>query len=65
MAEELEEIWRHLTLMEEERDYVETDKAHEREEADVGQHWLVGKLLTNRSFNKEAMLVRCEWFGNY
>ena len=35
---------------------IETEKDQETEEMEERKSWLVGKLLTNRLFNKEAML---------
>ncbi|XVF26585.1 hypothetical protein REPUB_Repub14bG0030400 [Reevesia pubescens] len=56
MAEDLERCWSKLTLTEEEKDNVVFDGEPQGQDPIVGEAWLVGKLLTTRSFNKEAMV---------
>ena len=56
MAEDLEGIWRLLNLTEDEQDSVVADDKLEGGTQIDDQRWLVGKLLTRRSFNKDAML---------
>ena len=60
MAEELKGIWRLLTITEEEKDNVKTEGLHGNEDLTAKKSWLVGKLLTNRPFNKDAMLGTLE-----
>ena len=56
MAEDLEGIWRLLNLTEDEQDSVVVDDKLKRGTQVDDQRWLVGKLLTRRPFNKDAML---------
>ncbi|XVE83786.1 hypothetical protein DITRI_Ditri16bG0114700 [Diplodiscus trichospermus] len=57
MTDELDDLWKMLRLTEEEDDkIVETDYAKENPK-DEERNWLVGKLLTNKPFNKEAMMA--------
>ena len=54
MAEELEGVWHFLSLTEDEKENVLAD--HEHNDRGCNQKWLIGKLLTRRPFNKDAML---------
>ena len=63
MAEELEGAWRTLKLIENLKDTIETEDIQGRNEPVEGQAWLVGKLLSNRLFNKDAMLGHLGAFG--
>ena len=56
MDTKLEGIWSLLKLTEEEKEMIATDSGEGTEGQDEGKSWMVGKLLTNRPFNKEAML---------
>ena len=56
MEAELEDIWRALKLTKEEKEKIETVEDQEAGDMEEGKAWLVGKLLTTRSFNKKAML---------
>ncbi|XVE62492.1 hypothetical protein DITRI_Ditri06bG0122100 [Diplodiscus trichospermus] len=63
MAEELKGVWRMLTLTEEERDQVDIDGLRAEDGITEKKPWLVGRLITRRPFNKEAMLgmMRAIW----
>ena len=56
MDTELEGIWNGFRLTEEEMETVETRCEQNMENLENGKTWLVGKLLTQRPFNKDAML---------
>ena len=62
-AEELVGVWRELTLTKEEMDCVEVEGVQGVNDAQQGKKWIVGKLLTTRSLNKDAMLsiLRVVW----
>ncbi|XVF86145.1 hypothetical protein PTKIN_Ptkin18bG0016800 [Pterospermum kingtungense] len=55
MAEELEGVWRFLTITDEEKDAVETFGLQINSDP-VVKSWSMAKLLTKRPFNKEAMI---------
>ena len=50
-------------LTEDERDYIRIEGLQEVTEVREEHNWLVAKLLTQRSFNKEALLgtIRVVW----
>ena len=56
MAEDLEEIWKSLTLTEKEKDQVDTERVLTIGTLAEEGNWLMAKLITRRSFNKEALL---------
>ncbi|XVF80457.1 hypothetical protein PTKIN_Ptkin15bG0075100 [Pterospermum kingtungense] len=56
MAESLNATWKLLTLIEEEEIDIVIDNYKELDENEQEKKWLVGKLLTTRPFNKEAMI---------
>ncbi|XVF50521.1 hypothetical protein PTKIN_Ptkin04bG0107900 [Pterospermum kingtungense] len=53
MIDKINERWRTLKLIEEEDDNIETE---DNKLNDGCNNWLVGKLLTNRLFKKDAMV---------
>ena len=57
MEEDLKDVWRSLKLTEKERDCIGTGGFHGANEDIVKQKWLVAKLLTQRPFNKDALLA--------
>ena len=63
MADELEGVWKFLKLTEDEKEQVETDGVKTNSDQGEEEKWLVAKLLTKRSFNKEAMIgtMRIVW----
>ncbi|XVF40683.1 hypothetical protein PTKIN_Ptkin01aG0134300 [Pterospermum kingtungense] len=56
MAKELAGIWHLLTITDEERDTVEVGGVWDSVDRPEEKSWLMAKLLTNRPFNKDAML---------
>ncbi|XVF58583.1 hypothetical protein PTKIN_Ptkin07bG0077600 [Pterospermum kingtungense] len=56
MEEELSDMWRSLSLTEDEEIDIEAEDSLENESTSGGRNWLVGKLVTSRPFNKEAMM---------
>ncbi|XVF69937.1 hypothetical protein PTKIN_Ptkin11bG0121000 [Pterospermum kingtungense] len=56
MAEELEDLWKNLKLTEEENDGIEPSEGNCSSDRSDEQMWLVGKLHTKRSFNKDALM---------
>ena len=56
MAEDLDEIWKSLTLTEEEKDQVDTEGVLTTGNLTEEGNWLMAKLITRRSFNKKALL---------
>ncbi|XVF88703.1 hypothetical protein PTKIN_Ptkin19aG0071600 [Pterospermum kingtungense] len=56
MEESLNVAWKLLTLTEEEEIDIVIDDYKELDENEQEKKWLVGKLLTTRPFNKEAMI---------
>ncbi|XVF64737.1 hypothetical protein PTKIN_Ptkin09bG0191200 [Pterospermum kingtungense] len=55
-AKELDELWHVLKLTEDEEDSIKTTGDTEENTNTDGKHWLVGKLLTTRPFNKDTMI---------
>ncbi|KAK9993926.1 hypothetical protein SO802_023629 [Lithocarpus litseifolius] len=66
MAEELEEIWKKLTITEEEDDgiYLGNDSTYAAQE--LGKNCLIMQILTQRSINIEALrkTLRMVWKPN-
>ena len=56
MTKDLEEIWKSLTLIEEEKDHVDTEGALTKGSQAEEGNWLMAKLITRRSFNKKALI---------
>ena len=56
MTKDLEEIWKSLTLIEEEKDHVDTEGALTKGNQAEEGNWLMAKLITRRSFNKKALM---------
>jgi len=56
MAEELEGLWRHITLTADEQDLVIEDEATAAVSNTDEKLWMVGRLLTTRPFSKQAMM---------
>ncbi|XVF60617.1 hypothetical protein PTKIN_Ptkin08bG0062400 [Pterospermum kingtungense] len=58
-----DELWKHLCLTEEgDDDILNVDESpiNQNEES---KHWLVGKLMTTRPFNKESMMATLKFQG--
>ncbi|XVF67325.1 hypothetical protein PTKIN_Ptkin10aG0112000 [Pterospermum kingtungense] len=56
MADELSNIWKVLNLIEEEKDNIRTEDDSIDNTTTLTKNWLVGKLHTNRPFNKTALM---------
>ncbi|XVE52836.1 hypothetical protein DITRI_Ditri02bG0156200 [Diplodiscus trichospermus] len=57
MTDQLDDLWKFLRLTEDEEDDIKTTDTTEDSAAEEGKNWLVGKLLTTRPFNKDAMMA--------
>ncbi|XVF48509.1 hypothetical protein PTKIN_Ptkin03bG0196300 [Pterospermum kingtungense] len=57
MAEELDVLWKVLRLTEDEEENIETADDTNESRLGKGKTWLIGKLLTTRPFNKDAMMA--------
>ncbi|KAL4651743.1 hypothetical protein ACB092_01G183200 [Castanea dentata] len=55
MAEELEEIWKKLTLTEEEDEGITLDGGSTQAAREIGKNYPVMKILTQKSINTEAL----------
>ena len=55
MAEELEELWKKLTFMEEEDTRIELDNRSTSAARKVGKYCAVMKILSQRSINVDAL----------
>ncbi|XP_022743890.1 uncharacterized protein LOC111294791 [Durio zibethinus] len=56
MADDLDNMWKYQSFTEEELDRVQPDVSILDETTANKEKWMVGKLLTFRSFNKDAMI---------
>ena len=63
MAEDLVAWWRELTFIEKEKDCVVIEGVHDTNDALQEKKWIMDKVMTSRSFNKEAMMsmLRIVW----
>ena len=56
MEEDLEDMWKKLNLTEDEKEDIIGLEEQQKDHRRVEDNWTVGKLLTNRSFNGEALM---------
>ena len=56
MEKGIEDLWKHLSLTEDEEVCVVVDGNDGVQRFVEEQFWMVGKLLTMRPFNKQAMM---------